>query len=149
MISSASKMKSKQTFNHWNISDMDENRHNYTYELDVYGQIVAVYEHFMDPIHGRNDTFRTTYEYDDSGNLVKIIDSVGNEFVFEYNSLGQKTGMRDPDIGAWTYSYDNAGNLVSQTGGGGNSLLRNSSGSDGPAPEKSRRAIHPVHFGRM
>ena len=32
-----------------------------------------------------------------------------------YNLLGQKTGMLDPDMGAWTYDSDAMGNLTRQT----------------------------------
>ena len=32
----------------------------------------------------------------------------------EYDMLGRKTTMADPDMGAWTYAYDAVGNLVAQ-----------------------------------
>ncbi|MHB1295634.1 MAG: RHS repeat-associated core domain-containing protein [Anaerolineae bacterium] len=32
----------------------------------------------------------------------------------DYDLLGRKVGMDDPDMGAWTYQYDDAGNLIRQ-----------------------------------
>lgn len=33
---------------------------------------------------------------------------------FEFDTLGRRTAMHDPDSGTWTYEYDAAGNLIYQ-----------------------------------
>lgn len=64
---------------------------------------------------------RTTYEYeyrakaDGSGVdalLTKITDSKGNITEFEYDALGRRVRMNDPDAGETLYRYDLSGNLV-------------------------------------
>lgn len=101
-------------FDRYNVSDYDENSHRHTYTLDA-GRIAKVYEHVVDPFTSRAEVYETSYGYDANDNLVEIIDNEGNEFLFEYDSLGRKTGMVDPDMGTWTYKYDANGNLVEQT----------------------------------
>ena len=71
-----------------------------------------------------NLTFNTTYNYDTADELTGITDAYGNGFNFTYDSLGRKTKLVDPDLGTYTYTYDLFGNLISQTGGGGNLIIR-------------------------
>lgn len=63
---------------------------------------------------------RTSYEYDVIGHLVKITDNENNQIRFEYDTLGRKVTMIDPDAGGtvgkcWKYEYDLAGNLIQVT----------------------------------
>ena len=64
----------------------------------------------------------TTYEYDLKGQLVKVTDTSSNETRMEYDSLGRKMAMHDPDSGDWTYEYDKNGNLTKQTDGNHNTI---------------------------
>ena len=61
---------------------------------------------------GQSHTF---YEYDTTGNLIKVIDSAGNVSTISYDDRGRKTAMNDPDMGAWSYEYDAADQLRKQT----------------------------------
>ncbi|MGB5441541.1 MAG: RHS repeat-associated core domain-containing protein, partial [Gammaproteobacteria bacterium] len=61
---------------------------------------------------GRAHTF---YEYDPTGNLVKVTDSAGNISTMGYDDRGRKIAMNDPDMGAWFYQYDALGQLRKQT----------------------------------
>jgi YD repeat-containing protein len=45
---------------------------------------------------------------------VQVVDEAGNTTTMTYDWLGHKTGMIDPDMGAWYYYYDSNGNLTSQ-----------------------------------
>ena len=103
------------TFDRYNITDYDENSHYHTYQLDAYGRIATVLEHNTDGLTGLNETYTTTYDYDATDNLIKITDTLGNEFQFTYDSFGRKTATDDPDLGHWEYKYDLNGNLVQQT----------------------------------
>ena len=102
------------TFDRRNITDVNENGVKHVYQLDGFDRIIRVYEFNNDTITGANETYTTAYSYDGSDNLVEIIDTEGNEFVFTYDSLSRKIAMNDPDLGHWVYQYDRNGNLVLQ-----------------------------------
>lgn len=57
----------------------------------------------------------TQYRYDRLDNLTGYTDSQGNQKFIEYDGLGRKTFMNDPDRGHMYYEYDDAGNLVRTT----------------------------------
>ncbi|MCP3940005.1 MAG: hypothetical protein GY710_00790 [Desulfobacteraceae bacterium] len=44
-----------------------------------------------------------------------MIDNYGNLTNMEYDSLGRKTSMDDPDMGHWSYTYDGNDNLLTRT----------------------------------
>jgi YD repeat-containing protein len=56
----------------------------------------------------------TTYGYDALDQLTSVTDAKGNVTSMQYDSLGRKASMSDPDMGNWNYSYDANGNLSSQ-----------------------------------
>ena len=62
-----------------------------------------------DPLH----TQRT--EYDLAGRVTAVIDSLGRRIDYDYDHLGRKTAIREPDAGLGRpttfYGYDAAGNL--------------------------------------
>jgi YD repeat-containing protein len=86
------------------------------YSIDAYGRIINVSEHNRNS-SGVDEIYNTSYYYDVSDNLIKIVDSQGNNFTYEYDSLGRRISMDDPDTNPWTYSYDSNGNLINQTDG--------------------------------
>ncbi len=55
----------------------------------------------------------THYEYRADDLLTRIVDSQQNVKWMEYDGLGRKTFMNDPDRGVMNYSYDDGGNLTS------------------------------------
>jgi YD repeat-containing protein len=57
----------------------------------------------------------TLYGYDIKGNLTSVTDAQNNVTTINYDALGRKTGMVDPDMGRWSYTYDAIGNIISQT----------------------------------
>ncbi|MEY3083164.1 MAG: hypothetical protein RJA94_3149, partial [Pseudomonadota bacterium] len=57
----------------------------------------------------------THYQRDGLGRIVRVVDPVGNQWLYGYDGLGRRTGVSDPDLGSWSYAYDNASRLVSQT----------------------------------
>jgi len=56
----------------------------------------------------------TNYGYTPLDQLTRVTDTLGNSTVITYNFLGQKIGMKDPDMGVWRYDYDLTGNLTRQ-----------------------------------
>ncbi|MBV2090753.1 MAG: hypothetical protein KUF72_07670, partial [Candidatus Thiodiazotropha sp. (ex Ctena orbiculata)] len=55
--------------------------------------------------------WKTTYRYDLLDNFAGYTDSQNNQKLIEYDGLGRKTFMNDPDRGHMHYRYDEAGNL--------------------------------------
>ncbi len=58
----------------------------------------------------------TKYAYDYAGNLTDVWDAAtpSNNTHINYDALGRKKNMTDPDMGYWQYGYDQNGNLTSQ-----------------------------------
>ncbi|MFA4842653.1 MAG: RHS repeat-associated core domain-containing protein, partial [Candidatus Omnitrophota bacterium] len=93
---------------------------------DIYGNVLEVTE------FTRDGDFKTKYEYDIQNNLVKVIDSQGQDKFTRgkapnitqifYDSVGRKIKMLDPDMGEWSYEYDLLGNLIRQTDAKGQAL---------------------------
>ncbi|MCP4110437.1 MAG: hypothetical protein GY749_33775 [Desulfobacteraceae bacterium] len=54
----------------------------------------------------------TSYTYDLLDNLTGYTDSQMNQKIIEYDGLGRKAFMNDPDRGHMYYTYDDAGNLI-------------------------------------
>lgn len=81
---------------------------------NVLGELIDVYDH---------DNARLSYSYDSSGNLVAV-KNLGSPsdprnvlIAMDYDLLGRKTSMDDPDKGHWEYQYNAFGELEVQTDG--------------------------------
>lgn len=98
-----------RVFDHWNVTETDENGHVKSYLFDAYQRLIQVTE------NNAGQSYVTNYSRDPLGQLTQITDNLGKITKFQYDSMGRKTSMLDPDRGAWSYAYDPAGNLVSQT----------------------------------
>ena len=58
---------------------------------------------------------KTTYEYDQFGNISKVIDGTGNETKYSNNKLGWKLTEQKNDGYITTYQYNHSGNLTKLT----------------------------------
>jgi RHS repeat-associated protein len=94
----------------------DENGHQKRSTKDVYGRIIKIEE-----FNGAS-VYATTYNYNTLDNLTNTVDTLGNTSAIQYDSLGRKTSMSDPDMGSWSYQYDEVGNLKSQTDAKGQTI---------------------------
>lgn len=56
----------------------------------------------------------TQYQYGPFGSLKGVTDSGGNQTSMEYDILGRRTSLNDPDMGLQTTKYNGLGNLVEQ-----------------------------------
>jgi len=92
----------------------DANGHKTRRESDLSGRLRTVIEY-----SGAADPYAvyatTTYAYDGRDLLTGVTDQAGNVTTIGYDSLGRKTSMADPDMGAWSYAYDPNGTLHTQT----------------------------------
>lgn len=97
------------TYDHWNITILDEQGNTKKYLLDAYGRTISVIEYLS------GSSYSTTYFYNGANDLVAIRDSLGNYFNYSYDLLGRKIKDVDPDRGTWTYYYDSVGNIITQS----------------------------------
>ena len=93
----------------WKVTETDEKGHAKVYDFDAFQRLIQVQE------KNAGATYTTRYTYDSVGQLTDVTDHLGNNTQIQYDLLGRKTWMGDPDLGQWEYSYDRVGNLVAQT----------------------------------
>ena len=98
-----------RVFDHWRVSETDENGHLMEYFFNAQERPVTVIEHTQE------GNYTTSYEYSRFGEIEKITDHYGNQTGYSYDKLGRKTASVDPNLGRWTYRYDLVGNLRFQT----------------------------------
>ncbi len=68
-------------------------------------------------------TVSTTLDWSQDGDLLRVTDPRGTKWEADYDLLGRRTAVRDPNLGApddnsvlraWRFAYDAAGRLTSQ-----------------------------------
>ncbi|EGU56402.1 hypothetical protein VINI7043_21071 [Vibrio nigripulchritudo ATCC 27043] len=64
---------------------------------------------------GKPDYSYQTYTYFPDGKLKSSVDSKGNVTHVEYDNLGYRSKLDDPDLGVWAYKYNAAGELLEKT----------------------------------
>ncbi|MGD8944304.1 MAG: FG-GAP-like repeat-containing protein, partial [Desulfobacterales bacterium] len=79
-----------------------------TERKDYLGRVIQVIE------HADQADYTTDYTYNAAGDLLTVRDHSGNTTTINYDTLGRKINMNDPDMGYWEYTYDANGNLLSQ-----------------------------------
>ncbi|MCP4408162.1 MAG: RHS repeat protein [Gammaproteobacteria bacterium] len=76
---------------------------------------------FNKPLYEKNQNGRETrWEYDEKGNLTKIVNAAGNVSTFSYNQYGQLITSTDFNGNTTTFAYTPAGDLASVTDALGN-----------------------------
>lgn len=112
------------------VTDFDrDNRPTYTYVLayNLLGYLTSIdeihnpagriltlnYDLLGNPLSSSiNDAITTRYEYDNAGNLIRVIDPAGNANSFNYDLLGNAIGATVSDGTQYEYRYDAVGNLI-------------------------------------
>jgi RHS repeat-associated protein len=84
---------------------IDENGHSVYEYTDVRGKLRLLRKN--DGIYNLD----TYFDYDNWGNLIRVIKPKGDEVTYTYNSLGQLTKENSPDFGVIDYGYDYSGNM--------------------------------------
>jgi YD repeat-containing protein len=79
-----------------------------TEKKDYLGRVTRVIE------HGDQSDYMTDYTYNAAGDLLTVKDHSENKTTINYDTLGRKINMNDPDMGYWEYTYDANGNLLTQ-----------------------------------
>jgi RHS repeat-associated protein len=102
----------------------DANGHLTAYESDALGRLRWVYEYQGNngSEGGYTSPAVTTYSYSPLDLLTSVSDAKGNVTSIGYDTLGRKTSMLDPDMGAWSYAYHPTGTLAAQTDAKGQTI---------------------------
>ncbi|MBI5676158.1 MAG: DUF4214 domain-containing protein [Nitrospirae bacterium] len=109
LITNPDSTQVSRVFDHWAVTETDENGHAKSYIFDASQRLLQVTE------NNQGASYLTNYQYSPLGELLRITDHPGNITTINYDSLGRKKQMNDPDMGIWNYGYDRVGNLTSQT----------------------------------
>ena len=96
-------------YDHWSVTETDENGHLKQKWFDAYGRLAQVTE-----VNG-SETYLTRYSYNPLGELLTTTDHLGNTTNHIYDSLGRKTKVVDPNLGTRTSRYDRVGNIIATT----------------------------------
>ncbi|MBS3138832.1 VCBS repeat-containing protein [Candidatus Woesearchaeota archaeon] len=100
---------SQQTrYDHLTEQFVNENGHVKDLLYDAHGRIIEVHE------YNENERYTTQYEYDAADAVTRIVNDKGQTIVYDYDGIGRKTQLNDPDMGRWTYEYDDE-NILEQT----------------------------------
>ncbi len=105
--------------NKWTTTLTDEKNHVKQSQTDGLNRTTAVIELI------NSAPYTTQYGYDALDRLTSVTDSANHQTMMQYDWLGRKLDMQDPDMGHWVYGYDAAGNLKRQTDAKNNSLCFN------------------------
>ncbi|WP_353505540.1 RHS repeat-associated core domain-containing protein [Verrucosispora sp. ts21] len=91
---------------------------------DVRDRLVELRQyHGPTPTPGTADSWdATSYSYDRRGNLTKVVDAKGNDWVYRYDVRGRQTEIDDPDKGLTVSTYDNAGRVTTITDAAGKKI---------------------------
>ena len=100
--------KKNWSYDHWKDIYQDENNQTKQTIYDAYGNVKTIIE------YNEGDQYITNYNYDESDNLLTIVDAQSNIVSYTYDTLGRKTRLSDPNLGIWQYIYDNNSNLILQ-----------------------------------
>ncbi|MFD5988812.1 polymorphic toxin-type HINT domain-containing protein [Streptomyces cyaneofuscatus] len=81
---------------------------------DARGNTTELRQHRTRAADSAYDT--TRYHHTPRGQLSKVTDPAGNDWIYEYDQLGRQTKATDPDKGVTTSKYDDRGQLTFSKG---------------------------------
>ncbi|MCF7831090.1 hypothetical protein K9M41_03815, partial [Candidatus Gracilibacteria bacterium] len=102
-------------YDNWTQKNWDLNGNEKDFWFDARENLIEVWE-YLD-----NAPYITKYGYDPSQNLIRIMDTLGNEKNLTYDLLGRKLSeeelhtFNDDTFGVWSYEYDENNNVISIT----------------------------------
>ena len=90
----------------WVATRRDRSGNTTSYQYDVSGNIIRV----QDPL---GNVSRATY--DANNNVKTIVNALGFTTTYSYDAMNRLTGITDANNRTWNYQYDNANNLTQST----------------------------------
>ena len=98
------------------VAETDQARIQTDFEYDSQGRLIAVTQpEVLDPDTAQMDNPRTSYTYNEQGNMLTQEDAEKRITSFEYDLLGRRTSRTLPMDETEYMEYDSAGNLVLKT----------------------------------
>ncbi len=97
---------------------LDELQHQVRQETDAFGRLISSQQYsgtFSSPDWNAAPYATATYSYTVRDQLARVTGADSTSTSMTYDTLGRKTDLSDPNMGAWSYTYDAAGNLLTQT----------------------------------
>ncbi|HEY2980308.1 MAG TPA: SpvB/TcaC N-terminal domain-containing protein, partial [Anaerolineales bacterium] len=104
-------IQSQMSYDGLTTTTIDPNGNKITRTTDGLGRLSYVVEYTA----AQTAYATTAYTNDQADRLVQVNDANSNVTTIQYNWLGQKTGMDDPDMGVWSYAYFAVGSINTQT----------------------------------
>ena len=108
-------------YNGFSEGILDASGHQTIRQSDVLGRLTAVisYDGTFTSVNWQATPYVTAaYSYDLLDRLTQVVitpaGGTAATTTLQYDYLGRRTQIADPDLGTWTYAYDAVGNLVRQ-----------------------------------
>jgi RHS repeat-associated protein len=97
-------------------ASVDANGHPRRQVIDVHGNVVLVEEYKGLVLQSCSTApgtpyASTSYAYDRMGRLTTVTDAAGTPFATDYDTLGRRLFVSDPDLGTWYYGYWPSGDV--------------------------------------
>lgn len=103
------------TYYDWETTINDAENNSKDFFNDAQGNLIKVLE------YNEGSSYKTEYQYNGLGKLIKLTDAIGNVQNFGYDGLGRKLIVDDLHypgdffFGTHNFTYDDANNLISET----------------------------------
>ena len=102
--------QSSTTFNSNTVTSVSPKGVSTTTTFDGHGNVSGV-----DELQAPAPVAHTSYQYTARQELSDVTDTAGNVTHMDYDWLGRRTKLQDPDQGTSTFSFDGNGNIATQT----------------------------------
>jgi RHS repeat-associated protein len=97
----------ERTYDGWTTARRDSENRLTASDVDAFGRVIQY------RTYDENEAIyaTTSVEYDPLGRLMKVRDTLGNEWEYTYNPFGQRLTTNDPDAGGTTTRYNKDGTV--------------------------------------
>jgi RHS repeat-associated protein len=122
--SRAAKIEWDQNIRKTYVMDVEGNTTEHFYDIDGYTYRIVYPDNFQEwffrdnakhiTLHIAKDGSKTSYNYDERGNVLSNTQDNGATSYFEYDDKDNLIGMVDAEQGRWFKQYDGSGNLIKE-----------------------------------
>ncbi|MDK4791001.1 MULTISPECIES: RHS repeat-associated core domain-containing protein [Acinetobacter] len=122
--SRASKLEWDQNIRKTYVTDVEGNTTEHFYDIDGYTYRIVYPDNYQEwffrdnakniTLHIAKDGSKTSYTYDERGNMLTSTQADGATSYFEYDDKDNLIGMVDTEQGRWFKQYDGSGNLIKE-----------------------------------
>ncbi len=94
----------------------EEGDYSYTY-TSTYGDLIGRFQRSIGTDGSDVNRWIFGATFDGAHRMTGVKDAAGSKWTYDYDLMGNRTKVTDPDLGEWRYDYDNANRLVLQSDG--------------------------------